>query len=192
MGGAQLTITVPSLDAEHLQVEECRCLVTISDIEVMPRNNLAASVTHGYIRLEGPMCRIRWMQKSIFGLFQPPESSRLSQWRSDSWKVDGKTMTMPSFEDYLDHHSYSTPRRPIYHFVPFFETRLLHPKETWLTGMILQPTGQADGEYRRRGVLNIINEKARAMIKAGIESQFMAKEEYEKVSTDGTYTIRIV
>ena len=35
----------------------------------------------------------------------------------------------------------------------------------WLIGMILQPTFDADGEYQRCGVLNVVKGEAREMIK---------------------------
>ena len=57
--------------------------------------------------------------------------------------------------------------------------------------MILQPTGDADGEYRRCGIFNAMDEETSAMIKAGFATQKLEKIEYEE-SNDYRYTIKII
>jgi hypothetical protein len=184
-------ILVPSLYTEHLQVESSRCLVNIAQIEVTPSNNLAAPISKGYVRLQGPMCRMR----RVVELTVDPSMvfrGRARQIRSQHWKMDGRTM--PGFETYMDDGTFESGTFGIqtYHFVGFFESVVSDPEEEWLTGMILQPTGGADGEYQRCGILNVVDKEAREMINAAFTTQRMEKCEYEEVRDGCKYNIRII
>jgi hypothetical protein len=177
-------IFVSPLYAEHSRVEQSTRLVNIMEAEVTPSNNLSTSVKRGHVRLQGPICRMRRVVELTVDLsrkFMPKETS-------NHWKIDGRTM--PGFEVYMDDDT-SKSNIQTYHFVGFFESVLSNPTRKWLTGMILQPTGGADGEYRRCGVFNAMDEEARAMIKAGFATQKLEKIEYEE-SNDYRYTIKII
>ncbi|KAH8744477.1 heterokaryon incompatibility protein-domain-containing protein [Hyaloscypha finlandica] len=182
-------ILVPSLYTEHLQVESSKCLVNIAEVKVTPSNNLSTSISKGHIRLQGPMCRMR---RVVELTVDPSEVFRgRGQLRSQHWKIDGRTM--PGFETYMDDGTFGSKAYGIqtYHFVGFFESVVSNPKGEWLTGMILQPTGGADGEYQRCGVLNVVNKQGREMINAAFAMQRMEKLEYEEVCDGFKYTIRI-
>jgi hypothetical protein len=93
----------------------------------------------------------------------------------------------------VDHDINSSgPSIQTYHFIAFFESVVSNPKETWLTGMMLQPTGGEDGKYQRCGVFDVVDKKAREMMKAGFARHIMLKEEYEEMFDDRTYTIKIL
>jgi hypothetical protein len=167
-------ICVPPMYTENLQVEKSTCLVSIMEAEVTPPNNLSASVKKGHIRLQGPVCR---MELALRG------------WMFEVLKVDGRMM--PGFETWMDDDTRKASTQT-YHFVGFFESVVSNPMLKWLTGMILQPTGGADGEYQRCGVFNAVDEEARAMIKASFATEKLEKTEYEEESNDHRYTIKII
>ena len=117
---------------------------------------------------------------------------RARQIRSQYWKIDGRKM--PGFETYMDDGTFESGTFGIqtYHFVGFFESVVSDPDEEWLTGMILQPTGGADGEYQRCGVLNVVDKEGREMINAAFAMQRMEKCEYEEVRDGCKYTISVI
>lgn len=181
---------MPSLYTEHLQVESSKCLVNIAEIEVTPSNNLTTCISKGYIRLQGPMCRVRRVVELTVD--PSPVWRGRGQIRSQHWKIDGRTIR--GFDVYMDDSTFGLGAFGLqtYHFVGFFESVLSNLEEEWLTGMLLQPTGGVDGEYQRCGVLNVVDKEGREMINAAFATQRMEKVEYEEVCDTYKYIIRII